>query len=89
MDQNIKSHFKSPQKRKNEENKTANESTGNIFVARFSFGVLPSFIFVIYFVICSSQVQIILVETFLGYPQFYTLSPLLNGIQKAEYTPNT
>ena len=38
---NIKSNFKSPQRRKIEENKTTNESTLNIFVARFSFGVLP------------------------------------------------
>ena len=29
-----------------------------------------------------------LVETFRGYPPFYTLS-LLKGIQKGEYTPNT
>ena len=29
------------------------------------------------------------VETFMGYPQFYTLSPDLNEIQKGEYTPNT
>ena len=48
---NIKSNFKSPQRRKNEENKTTNESTWNIFVARFSFSVLSSLIFVIYFVI--------------------------------------
>ena len=47
----IKSNFKSPQRRKNEENKTTNESTWNIFVATFSFGVLASLIFVIYFVI--------------------------------------
>ena len=47
---NIKSSFKSPQRRKHEENKTTNESTWNIFVARFSFGVLASLIFVIYFV---------------------------------------
>ena len=50
---NIKSNFKSPQRRKIEENKTTNESTWNIFVARFSFGVLASLIFVIYFVISS------------------------------------
>ena len=43
---NIKSNFKSPQRRKIEENKTTNESTWNIFVARFSFGVLASLIFV-------------------------------------------
>ena len=41
---NIKSNFKSPQRRKIEENKTTNESTWNIFVARFSFGVLASHI---------------------------------------------
>ena len=46
---NIKSNFKSPQRRKNEENKTTNESTWNIFVVRFSFGVLASLIFVIFF----------------------------------------
>ena len=50
---NIKCYFKSPQRRKNEENKTTNESTWNIFVARFSFGVLTSLIFAIYFVILS------------------------------------
>ena len=50
---NIKSNFKSPQRRKNEENKAINESTWNIFVARFSFGVLASLICVIYFVIWS------------------------------------
>ena len=44
---NIKSVFKSPQRRKNEENKIINESTSNIFVARFSFGMLASLIFVI------------------------------------------
>ena len=48
---NIKSNFESPQRRKDEEKKTTNESTWNIFVARFSFGVLSSLIFVIYFVI--------------------------------------
>ena len=50
---NIKSNFESPQRRKNEENKATNESTWNIFVARFSFGVLASLIFIIYFVIWS------------------------------------
>ena len=84
---NIKSNFKSPQRRKIEENKTTNESTWNIFVARFSFGVLASLIFVIYFVISSFTKTN--VETFRGYPQFYTLSPLLNRIQKEEYRPNT
>ena len=49
---NIKSNFKSLQRRKIEEN-TTNESTGNIFVTRFSFGVLASLIFVIYFVTSS------------------------------------
>ena len=83
-----KSHFKSPQRRKIKENKTTNESTWNIFVARFSFGVLASLIFIIYFVI-SSFTKTQLVETFKSYPQFYTLSPLLNGIEKGEYTPNT
>ena len=48
---NIKSNFKSPQRRKIEENKTTNESTWNIFVARFIFGVLASLIVVIYFLI--------------------------------------
>ena len=48
-----KSNFESPQRRKNEENKATNESTWNIFVARFGFGVLASLIFVIYFVIWS------------------------------------
>ena len=47
---NIKSNFKSSQGRKFEKN-TTNESTWNIFVARFSFGVLASLIFIIYFVI--------------------------------------
>ena len=28
-------------------------------------------------------------KTFVGYRQFYTPFPLLNGIQKGEYTPNT
>ena len=50
---NIKSNFKSPQRRKIEENKTTNESTSNIFVARFSLSVLASVIFVIYFAISS------------------------------------
>ena len=48
----IKSNFKSLQKRKIEEN-TTNESTWNILVARFSFGVLASLVFVMYFVISS------------------------------------
>ena len=48
---NIKSNFKSLQRRKNEENRTTNESAWNIFVARFSFDVLASLIFVIYFTI--------------------------------------
>ena len=39
---NIKSNFKSPRRRKNEENETTNESARNIFAARFSFGVLAS-----------------------------------------------
>ena len=43
---NIKSNFKSPQRRKIEENKTTNESTWNIFIARFSFDVLACLIFV-------------------------------------------
>ena len=46
---NIKSNFRSPQRRKHEENKATNESTWNIFVVRFSFGVLASLIFVIFF----------------------------------------
>ena len=49
---NIKSNFKSLQRRKIEEN-TTNESTWYIFVARFSFGVLASLVFVMYFVILS------------------------------------
>ena len=48
---NIKANFKSSQRRKNEEHKTTNESTSNIFVASFSFGVLASLMFVIYFVL--------------------------------------
>ena len=48
---NIKSNFKSPQRRKNEENKAANESKWNIFVARFSFRVPATFIFVTNFLI--------------------------------------
>ena len=43
----MKSIFKSPQRRKNEENKITNESTSNIFVARISFGMIASLIFVI------------------------------------------
>ena len=50
---NIKSNFKSPQRRKIEENKTTNKSIWNIFEARFSFGVLASLIFIIYFAISS------------------------------------
>ena len=50
---NIKSNFQSLQRRKIEVNKTTNESTWNIFVARFNFGVLASLIFIIYFVISS------------------------------------
>ena len=49
---NIKSNFKSPQRKKIQEN-TTKKSTWNIFVARFSFGVLASLIFIIYFVISS------------------------------------
>ena len=48
---NIKSNFKSPQRRKIEENKTTNESIWNIFIARFSFCVFASLTFIIYFVI--------------------------------------
>ena len=48
-----KSNFKSSQRRKNEENKTTNESTRNILVARSSFGAFGFLIFVIYFVIWS------------------------------------
>ena len=61
--------------KKNEENKTTNESTWNIFVARFSFGMFAS---VIYVINCNIVVHEYkqLVETFRGYPQFYTLSPL-------------
>ena len=50
---NIKSNFRSPQRRKHEENKATNESTWNIFVVRFSFGVLASLIFVSDFIISS------------------------------------
>ena len=67
---NIKSNFKSPQRRKIEENKTTNESTWNIFVARFSFGVLASLIFVIYF-----AKLLFTRKQFMGYPQFYAPSP--------------
>ena len=49
----IKSNYKSPQRRKIEENTTTNESTWNMFVARFGSGVLASLIFVIYFVTSS------------------------------------
>ena len=55
---NIKSNFRSPQRRKHEENKATNESTWNIFVVRFSFGVLASLIFVIFFcnmVVCNNS----------------------------------
>ena len=83
---NIKSNFKSPQTRKIEENKTTNESTLNIFVSRFSFGVIASLVCIIYCVISSFTKTNNLSK---HYPQFYTLSPLLNGIQKGEYTPNT
>ena len=48
---NTQSIFKSQQRKKDEENKTTNESTWIIFVARFSFDVLASLIFVICFVI--------------------------------------
>ena len=48
---NVKLNFKSPQRRKIKENETTDESTLNIFVARFSFGELVSLIFVIYFLI--------------------------------------
>ena len=43
------------------------------------------------FVICNIFVHKYkyLIETVRGYPQFYTLSPLLNGFQKEKYTPNT
>ena len=86
---NIKSNFQSPQRRKIEENKTTNESTWNIFVARFSFGVLSSHIFVIYFVISlftksnnlSKHSGVIL--------NFILFLLLLNRIQKGEHTPNT
>ena len=44
---NTESIFKSTQRRKNEENKTTNESTWNTVVARFSFGVLASLILAI------------------------------------------
>ena len=73
---NIKSNFKSPQRRKIEENKTTNESTWNIFLGRFSFGVLASLIFVI-----SSFTK---ANNFLkhwGIILNFILSPLLNGIQ--------
>ena len=84
---NIKSNFKSPQRRKSEGNKTTNESRYS-FVARYSFGVLASLIFVIHFVISLFNYKSF-VKTFRGYPQFYTLSLLLNDIQKGEYTLNT
>ena len=85
---NIKSNFKSPQRRKIEENKTTNESTWNIFVARFSFGVLASLIFVIYFVISSFTKT----KNFFKHSGIilnFILSPLLNRIQKGEYAPKT
>ena len=50
---NIKSNFKLPQSRNIEENKTINESTWNTFLARYSFSVLASLIFVTYLVISS------------------------------------
>ena len=37
-------------KKNNKENETTNESELNIVVARFSFGLLVSIIFVIYFI---------------------------------------
>ena len=77
-----KSNFKSPQRKKVEENKTTNESTWNIVVARFSFGVLASLIFVILFWNIMVYKNKELVKTFRGYPQFYTHSSLLNGIQQ-------
>ena len=87
--QNIKSNFKSPQRRKNEENRTTNESTLNIFATRFRFGVLASLIFVLYFAKSLFTSLTNSLKTFRGYPQFYTPSPLLSDIQKGEYTPNT
>ena len=69
-----------------------------MFVARFSFCVLASLIFVIHFAISVdyylvgflifAEISIIvhrykqLIKTFRGYPQFYTLSSILNSIQK-------
>ena len=83
----ILNHFK---QKKNEENRTTNESTWNLFVAKFSCRVLASLIFIIY-IFCNIFIHKYkwLAETFSGYRQYYTLSALLNNILKGEYTPNT
>ena len=80
---NIKSNFKWPQRRKIEESKTTNESIWNIFVARFSFGVFLSLIFVIYYVI-SSFTKTNNLSEYSG-----VILSLENGIQIGECTPNT
>ena len=86
---NIKSNFKLPKRRKIEENKTTNESTWNIFVARFSFGVLASHIFVIYFVISLFTKSNNLSKHSGVTLNFILFLLLLNRIQKGEHTPNT
>ena len=71
---------------KNEENNTTNKSTWNILVARFSFDVLASLIFVIYFVICGSQVQIAC-RTIQGLSSnLYTFSPSKRHWERRIYT---
>ena len=61
-----------------------------MIVARFSFGVIASLLFAIYFELWSftstnnsSKHSVVVLK------KCYALAPLLNGIQKGEYTPNT
>ena len=75
-------------RRKNHKNKTTYEWSWNIFAASFSFGVLTSLIFAIYFLILSftstnssSKHSGVILNNFYNLP--------LNGRQQGEYTPNT
>ena len=61
----------------------------NISVGRFSFGVLASLIFVVYFVIFLFTSTNNSMKHSGVISEFYTLSPILNGIQQVEYTVNT
>ena len=80
--------MKNIKKRRKNEEKTTNYSTWNIFVAKFSFGALGSLIFVIYFVI-SSFTSTKTSSKHSGDILNLIISPLLNGIQRGKYTPNT